>query len=126
MIATIGLSIVYFKLLSVGTYIPMVYLNYKYPLLDKIIQNEIYKKYKTSFSNKYPNLFKGINLIGYSINKSTEFIAKVTISQIRNYKNINVCPKKLSKALVHTSIGYKLLLPVYICMSYSLAKKHVK
>lgn len=126
MIATISLSVVYFKILSVGTYIPMVYFNYKYPVLDKLIEHKIYKKYEKSFTNKYPKLSRGIHLIGCTVNKSTEFMTKIAIRQIQNYKNIDICHKQLSKALVHTSIAYKLLLPVYIYTSYSLAKKYVK
>jgi hypothetical protein len=126
MIATLGLSVVYFKLLSIGTYVPMVLINYKYPVLDKVIEHKFFTDCEKSFSIKYPKLSKGLYLIGHTINKSAEFMSKVTIRQIQNYKNIEVCPKKLSKAIIHTSISYKLLLPIYAYMSWSFAKKHIK
>ena len=126
MIATLGLSVVYFKLLSIGTYVPMVLINYKYPVLDKVIEHKFFTDCDKSFSIKYQKLSKGLYLLGHTISKSTEFMSKVTIRQIQNYKNIEVCPKKLSKAIIHTSISYKLLLPVYAYMSLSLAKKHIK
>ncbi len=124
--ATLGLSIVYFKLLSIGTYVPLIYANYKYPIFDKIIENKTYKKYEEKLVLRYPKLSKGIQIISYSINKSGEFVAKVTVKQVQNWMNTNVCHKRLTKALIHTSLSYKLLLPVYAYASYSLAKKHVK
>jgi hypothetical protein len=126
MIVTLGLSMVYFKLLSIGTYIPMVYLNYKFPFLDKVIEYDMYKNYEKKLISKYPKISKSIQIISYTINKSAEFMTKITIKQIQTWSNVDLCARRLSKAIIHTTLSYKLLFPVYAYVSYSLAKKHVK
>ena len=126
MFATIGLSIVYFKVLSIGTYIPMLYINYKFVPLDTILTNKFFINQEKKLLNKYPNVYKGFQYIGFGITKSTEFTTKIIIKQLQYYKNFDICHKQLSKAIIHTTISYKLLIPIYAYVSYSLAKKHIK
>jgi hypothetical protein len=126
MLSTIGLSVVYFKVLSIGTYIPMVYINYKYSYIENLIKHDFFVKQEKILSGKYPKIIRGIKYVGTGINKSTEFVSTIAIKKIQNYKQIDICPKKLSRALVNTSISYKLLLPVFMCTSIYFANKHTK
>jgi hypothetical protein len=124
MIATLGLTVVYFKALSIGTYLPMIWANYKYTPLEHINKHEIVEKYENKLTSKFPRTVQAVKFIGMGLNKSCETIVQIVLEQIKSYKKIDVCPKKLSKALIHTSISYKLLIPAYIGISYSLAKRH--
>lgn len=126
MIATIGLSIFYFKVISVGTYLPMLYISYKFVPLDKVLENKFFINQEKKFISKYPNLHIGFRYISFGITKSTELIIMVLIKQLHNYKSFNICHKKLSKAIIHTSLSYKLMIPIYAYISYSIAKKHIK
>lgn len=123
MLNTIGLSIVYFKMLSIGTYVPMVIINYKYDLLD-VDNSKIIKKYTEKFSSKFPKISSAISVIYSGSAKFGEKSASIIISQINKHTkaNLNICPKKLTISIMKSSVMYKLMIPVYLYSSYSLAK----
>lgn len=114
-------------MLSIGTYIPLVMINYKYSPMQQIIDSEFAKKYKTKIYSSYPIVSSVFKYLGLKSIKFSETTVQFIINQIENnyYKNnkINICPKKLTKAIIHSSVSYKLLLPVYVYSSYKLAQK---
>lgn len=123
MLSTIGLSIVYYKILTISTYVPLVMLNYKYDMInfDNI---KILKYGKDKFANSHPKLFSFFCSVYSESANFGEKSASFLITQLDKHTkiNFNICPKRLTNSIIKSSVMYKFMIPVYLYSSYKLAE----
>lgn len=128
----IGLSIVYFKFMYFGTFMSLIVIDYKYDLM-KIMEKIPLKKcvdFENNISNKYAKSilsFIHINSIKIGQFSMTHIIDKTNLllTKCNINKKITLCPHKIAKSMINSSIICKLLIPVFVLSSYHYANKTV-
>lgn len=117
----VPLAILYFKTISYTSYIVILGLSYKYRFARKLLETNIGMKIKSNIKTTFPNAIKKIES---SAVKMSEYLSANQYFQ-KIPKVLGLRVKRFSKAIVETTIIYKMSLPLYFYCTYKLIElKH--
>jgi len=130
MLKETAIWILYMKGLYVTTYPAWIYISYKYEPLTKIYQSNLCQKIVLQIKGKYPTIFRASEWL-YETSESfagsvVKFVKNGSLIEQNKYVGNcvkNICPHKLTRACIHSSITCKLLFPVYGSMAYYMTSK---
>lgn len=131
MLATIGLSIVYFKIISFSSYGVFAVINYNYDM-TKLLNHKIITGNMDYCKNKFPTIADGLVVAHDFTHRFVSVSSTVVINALNqgfeqwgtNYK-INLCPQRLSTSLINSSIMCKICIPLFAVSSIYYANRTI-